>query len=80
MMERYLLVFGGHWRTILEEDIDVVDEDDGSVFECDLCHSDGEMALLTDRIGNRDSTRKSEFTHFEPYLCDSHARELGLLW
>ena len=78
-MECYLRAFKGQWRVITEA-VPVYDGDYEPHFACDLCHSRGSMPSLMDRIGNRDPMRESEFTHFEPYLCDPHARELGLVW
>ena len=79
-MERYLLTFNGQWRVITEAE--QADRENGGrpFFGCDLCHSHGSMVRLMDRIGNNNEKREAEFTRFEPYLCDPHARELGILW
>ncbi len=79
-MERYLLAFEGQWRVITEAE-QANREDGQEPFDaCDLCHSRGSMNRLMDRISNRSRTRRAEFTHFKPYLCDPHAHELGILW
>ena len=79
-MERYLLVFEGHWRVITEAEQPDRENGGEPFFACDLCHSCGSMNRLMDRISNKSHARKAEFTRFEPYLCDPHARELGILW
>ena len=76
-MERYLLVFEGHWRVITKADQAT---DNRISFKCDLCYSCGSMDRLMARIGNNNKKITAEFTSFEPYLCDPHARELGVLW
>ena len=74
LMVRYLSAFGGQWRVITEAD----QERELPSYCCDLCYSDGDMARLRERIV--DTSGRKEFVHFEPYLCDDHAHELGVLW
>ena len=78
-MERYLLAFNGQWRVINKAELGGQDGRE-PLFACDLCHSRGSMIRLMDRIGNNNVGREAEFTRFEPYLCDPHARDLGILW
>lgn len=74
LMLRYLTAFNGHWRVITEAE----QAREVPNHQCDLCYSDGDMARLRERIV--DGGGRKEFIQFEPYLCDDHAHELGVLW
>ena len=79
-MERYLLAFEGRWRVITEADQAEREDKEEPLFACDLCYSRGSMDRLMDRIKNHSEVIEDEFTRFEPYLCNPHARDLGILW
>ena len=74
LMTQYLSAFNGQWRVITEAD----QRGPEPHLQCDLCFSDGNVALLSARIVS--SGVPGKFIQFEPYLCDEHAQELGVLW
>ena len=70
-MERYLKDYSGVWKLITDKDLK---ED---FFHCDLCRTHGSWDDLRRRVFGVDGRK---FSHFEPYLCLDHGRELGVVW